>query len=865
MRSSPVVPQDDPTLLFTNAGMNQFKDVFLGTGKRDYLRAVNSQKCIRASGKHNDLEDVGRDHYHHTFFEMLGNWSFGDYFKREAIGWAWELLVKEWKLNGDRLYATVFAGSEQDGLPGDTEAESLWIETTPLPAERVLRFGKHDNFWEMGESGPCGPCSELHYDLGAQVVCDTCRTAGRECQVNAEGCARFIELWNLVFIQFNRSEDGQLSPLPAKHVDTGMGLERVVRVLQGKESNYATELFEPITQELQRITGQDCAAGEAGVAARVIADHVRTICCAIADGALPSNEGRGYVLRRMLRRAVRFGRMLSQHEAFIYQLTPVVSKVLGEAFPEVAQQAPYAAKVIKAEETSFHQTLERGLERFDAVIAQLRSKTIPGEEIFRLYDTYGFPTDLTHLMAREKNLEVDMEGFQQCMQQQQSRARTARSTLRQSGEWQEFSPGEHSNFIGYQNLQAHTTIRRWMPADNQQLLLVLDQTPFYPEGGGQLADQGTLSSDAGNLSVQDVRRDGDYILHLCQSTAASITDPASLLPQDGCLQASVSPTWRHNAQRNHTGTHLLHAALRQTLGEHVHQAGSVVSPEYLRFDYTHFEKPSQKQLEQIEHLANNAIRSNITVHTHLSSYDEAIANGAMALFGEKYGDQVRVVTIGDFSIELCGGCHTPATGNIGFLKLISETAVASGVRRITAFTGESAQNWLQQEMLSLHHCKQLLNTESQLLPQKLQQLLQETKDIKQQLKQLQKNQQSLNAQSMLNNAQTLQNQTKLIVQQVQVSSIDEFRNLADSLRQQLKPGVALLSANINGKSTLLCTVSDDLVKQQVKAGDLVNQIAQIADGKGGGPPHMATASTPNTQKLPSALQQAPQIITQSLP
>ncbi len=876
VRSAPVVPLDDHTLLFVNAGMNQFKDVFTEIGQREYTRAVNSQKCIRASGKHNDLEDVGLDQYHHTFFEMLGNWSFGDYFKREAIQWAWQLLVEQWKLDDSRLYATVFSGNEAEKLPPDTETEAIWTEVTPLPSSKVLHFGKDDNFWEMGSSGPCGPCSELHYDLGSQVDCISCRTANRECAVNMKGCTRFIELWNLVFIQFNRSEEGQLARLPSKHVDTGMGLERITRVLQGKNSNYETDLFTPIMQALQDISGSACLIGDDGIAARVISDHLRALCCAISDGAMPSNEGRGYVLRRMLRRAVRFGSVIGQQQPFIYKLVPLVGKVLGETFPELLKQATHTSHVIEAEEASFHKTLARGMERFNSVISQLPGNILPGEEMFRLYDTYGFPTDLTEMMAREKNISVEIKGFKQCMKKQQSQARAARNIPHQRGTWHTITNGKNSQFIGYQELIVNVTIRRWM-IDNQQLILLLDKTPFYPQGGGQIADKGTLSSLTGCLSVIDVYKEGDLILHICEvlpsskasekSSVASSSTPASfssILPEDGCLQAVVSPLWRDNIQRNHTGTHLLHAALRQVLGEHVHQAGSVVTPQQLRFDFTHFEKVYPDQLNQIEHLANQAIRDNIPIQTHHTSYDQAISQGAMSLFGEKYGEQVRVITIGSFSKELCGGCHTPKTGKIGFFKITSEGSIASGIRRITAITGETAQKWIQQEHQVLNQCKQLLQVNTQQLHQKIQQLLQQGKEFKQQIKILQQDKQTHQAQSLLKTAQVLPNRTKLITQQIQASTLEELQTLADKLRKLLNPSVTLLSSLVQSKQIIVCAVSDDLVKKGLKAGTIVNQVAQFADGKGGGPPHLAAANAPNLEKLSHALKQAPSLIQKLL-
>ncbi|MCH9046940.1 MAG: alanine--tRNA ligase [SAR324 cluster bacterium] len=883
VRSSPVVPQDDPTLLFTNAGMNQFKDIFLGKGSRDYTRAVNSQKCIRASGKHNDLEDVGRDNYHHTFFEMLGNWSFGDYFKREAIAWAWELLVERWGLDPQRMYATVFAGSPGDNLEPDLEAEALWSEVAPLPPERVLRFGKQDNFWEMGENGPCGPCSEMHYDLGE----GTCPqgTAGRHtCGVNKEGCWRFIELWNLVFIQFNRHGDGSLETLPSKHVDTGMGLERIVRVLQGKHSNYDSDLFTPLLQAVSEVTGAKDGPGEAGVAFRVIADHLRSLTFAIADGALPSNEGRGYVLRRMLRRAARFGKVLGMDEPFIHRLVPALAESMGDAFPELRARADHAARVIKAEEESFAQTLDRGIERFDNVIKRLtpgystyvpgrggeqlvqpipqpgERLIFPGEEVFKLYDTYGFPVDLTRLMAEERGFDTDMEGFERLMEEQRAKGKAAGAFAEADGQWHTVSEGPHSQFVGYEQLEAQATVRSYRLSEaeggTRRVLIVLDRTPFYAESGGQVGDQGTLGGEAGQWNVVDVQHDGDRIVHICEQAEPHRT---AALPDARPLCAKVDAERRERTTLNHTATHLLHAALRQVLGSHVNQAGSVVHPDYLRFDFTHFEKPGDEQLETIEKRVNQVIRQNIPLNVYHTGFDEAVDAGIIALFGEKYGDRVRVVQVPEFSSELCGGCHVRASGDIGIFKIVSESSIATGVRRIVALSGEAAEAHLRESSQLVERFRQMLNAPAEELSARLEQLLDNRRRLERELRSARKGDLAQGAADLLKRATRVRG-VNILASEVEAASMNDLRALADELRRKMEHGVAVIGSVINGKASLVCVVSDDLVRDNVKAGDIVNKVAEVADGRGGGPPHMATAGAKDVGKLPLAVQRAPVVI-----
>ncbi|MBF0286953.1 MAG: alanine--tRNA ligase [SAR324 cluster bacterium] len=854
VRSSPVVPMDDPTLLFTNAGMNQFKDIFLETGTRDYNRAANSQKCIRASGKHNDLEDVGRDNYHHTFFEMLGNWSFGNYFKEEAISWAWELFIEKWGLPADKLWATVFMGSPQENLEPDLEAEQLWKSCTTVPHHQILRCNKKDNFWEMGEVGPCGPCSEIHIDLGE----GTCPHTGvHQCAVNVDGCWRFVELWNLVFIQFNRIPSGQLEKLPANHVDTGMGLERICRVLQKVDSNYDTDLFTPILDSIAQTVDKKYEEGEIGIAFRVVADHLRALTFAIADGAIPSNEGRGHVLRRMLRRATRFGRVLGMNRPFIHELVPTVVQVMGDAFPEITAQQSHVAGVIEAEEESFGQTLDRGLEIFEQMMQQLvtqNNQQLSGENAFKLYDTYGFPVDLTRLMCEERQFSVDEACFEKCMEQQRTRAREAAKFKVVMDKWQSVSDGEHSRFVGYETLTATSVLRKYCKNEKGQWLIVLDQTPFYAESGGQVADQGVLTQGNSQWQVVDVQKDGDAILHICTGDAVPSSVP---------IQAAVDRDNRLTTAYNHTATHLMQAALRRILGKHVNQAGSVVHPDYLRFDFTHFEKLNDAQLEEVETLVNQKIRENIVLHIYETGYDQAIENGITALFGEKYEDRVRVVQAADYSAELCGGCHVSATGEIGQFRILSESGIASGVRRINAVTGPELERLTRQEGKIVGKMRQLLNVVVDEVPSSVEQLLEERKQLEKELMELKKQTAVGGSEQLLSQAQQIAG-VQVVIAEVNIDSMDAFKSLGDSLREQLKPGVAVLATLFSDKVSFLCVVSDQLVKQQVRAGEIINLVAAIADGRGGGKPHLAQAGAKSPEKLPDALKQAPALIEQYL-
>ncbi|MCD6376339.1 MAG: alanine--tRNA ligase, partial [Caldisericaceae bacterium] len=717
--SVPVIPQDDPTLLFTNAGMNQFKDIFLGKGKRDYTRAVNSQKCIRVSGKHNDLEEVGRDTYHHTFFEMLGNWSFGDYYKKEAIEWAWELLTEVWKLPKEKLYATVHHT--------DDEAAELWTKVTDIAPERVLRFGDKDNFWEMGPVGPCGPCSEIHIDLGEEF-CDM-KDQEHTCDVNGD-CGRYIELWNLVFIQFNRDEKGELHPLPARHVDTGAGFERLVAVLQGKNSNYDTDVFMPILQAIGELVGQDYHSSKEQMAFRVIADHLRMITFSIADGGMPSNEGRGYVMRRILRRAARYGRKLNMHEPFIYKLVPKVVEMMGDVYPEIRERQEHIMTVIRSEEEHFNHTLDRGLEIFEKIKDDLKSRgelVVPGHEVFRLYDTYGFPVDLTRILAEENGLTLDMKGFEEQMELQRQRARASSKFVMAESEqdWVVMNEGPDSRFVGYDELAIETHIMRYRKTE-QHLQVILKDTPFYAESGGQVGDRGAIKGENFTLQVLDTQKEGDHIIHICELVE-------NFQPKSDKVLAEVVSSARRSTQKNHTATHLLHAALRRVLGTHVTQAGSLVEPDRLRFDFTHYDKLTADQIREIERIVNQKIQQNIPLQISFEKFTEAKKKGAMALFGEKYGDVVRTIKIDDFSFELCGGTHVKATGEIGAFIILYEAGIAAGVRRIEAITGEKAVEYIQNNKQILQQLTEALNATNENLVEKVEQLLNEKRQLEKEL------------------------------------------------------------------------------------------------------------------------------------
>ncbi len=849
--SAPVVPQNDPTLLFTNAGMNQFKDIFLGNRQPQYKRIADSQKCIRVSGKHNDLEEVGRDTYHHTFFEMLGNWSFGDYFKAEAIAWAWELITGVWGLSKDNLYATVFAGDEHDGVPADTEAENEWKKQTDIDPSHILRFGKKDNFWEMGDTGPCGPCSEIHIDRG-EGFCDS-KDPNHVCAVNS-GCARYIELWNLVFIQYNRDLSGKLLTLPSKHVDTGAGFERLVSVLQKKSSNYDTDVFTPILMAIADIIGAPYRDDEQGVAFRVIADHIRTLSFAIADGAIPGNEGRGYVLRRILRRAARFGRVLGMHKPFIHQLVKPLADLMGDAYPEIRQRHEYIARVIRAEEESFGRTLDRGLEIFAQKAdspAVKSSKVFPGTDAFLLHDTFGFPLDLTQLMAEEKGLTVDVSAFNAEMEQQRERSQKERKAAYESIDVGQSA--KKTEFIGYEKDAVETRVSHY-----EEGKLVLQTTSFYAESGGQLGDTGIIKNEHFEFRVDSTRLVGELIVHLGEIVSGNT-------PAVGDhVIAMIDSDKRRATERNHTVTHILHKALRQTLGEHVHQAGSLVGPDYLRFDFSHFEKVSHDDLKKIEDIVNRTILENRTTTWQNMPIDKAKALGAMALFGEKYGDEVRMVEIDGFSRELCGGTHVSATGEIGELVITAESAIAAGTRRIEAITGLKALEYFREQQKLLHEAAGLLGCSREELPGRLKALLDERKTLDQELKKLHEQSSQNDIETLLKNIKKI-GDVNLVTGQIQAGNMDELRAAGDILRNRLGSGVGVLAAIIHEKLNFVCVVTKDVTEtKQLKAGELIKEIAAVAGGSGGGSPHLAVAGGKDVSKAGLALSEAEQIISRKL-
>ncbi len=841
--SSPVVPYDDPTLLFANAGMNQFKDVFLGKGKRDYTRAVNYQKCIRVSGKHNDLEEVGHDTYHHTFFEMLGNWSFGDYYKKEAIEWAWELMTEVWKLPKDKLYATVFEN--------DDEAFELWKKVTDINPSSILRFGEKDNFWEMGEAGPCGPCSEIHIDLG-----DGLCTKNHKHNVNVDGCSRFIELWNLVFIQYNRDSSGKLETLPAKHVDTGMGFERVVSVLQGKKSNYDTDIFTPIISEIEKLTGKKYEGERNQVAMRVIADHLRALTFAIADNANPSNEGRGYVLRRILRRASRYARNLEMHTPFIHKLIDVLVQNMGGAYPEISSASERIKEVIKSEEESFNQTLDRGLEIFDEVSERIRKsgkKVIPGEEVFKLYDTYGFPADLTNVIAQERGLTIDMSEFDKLMSKQQHRSREATKksfnvNTAAAAQLDDLVAKAKSEFTGYDTTENAASIVGLKHVGSEHYVL-LDRTPFYAESGGQVDDTGVIQAKDTALPVVDLVKVDDKIVHVLES------GPDELLAIGENVTAQVDSKRRLEIMRNHSATHLFHAALRKTLGTHVQQAGSLVDPNHLRFDFTHHKKVSPEELRDIEQIVNEKILERIElIHHRNIPYDQARKMGALAFFGDKYGDKVNVVQFGDFSMEFCGGTHVRNTSEIGFFKVISESSIASGVRRVEAVTGGGVEKVIETLMARADERER------------------ERDELVERIKNLERELSNYRLKTAMSAAEELLRVAdgngavegvRVVYGLVEVDTDDELKQVADYLKDKLGSGVIVLGSKIQDKATFVSSISADAISEKhLHAGKVVNEVARRVGGGGGGRPNFATAGGKDQSKIREAINAVPEIVRQ---
>ncbi|MBD3615334.1 MAG: alanine--tRNA ligase [Gracilimonas sp.] len=858
--SAPVIPKNDPTLLFTNAGMNQFKSIFLGEEdalKHDgklWKRAADTQKCIRVSGKHNDLEEVGHDTYHHTLFEMLGNWSFGDYFKKEAIGWAWELLVDKWGLDPDRLYATVFEGDEADGLPVDDEAIELWKSETSISHDHILKCSKKDNFWEMGETGPCGPCSEVHIDLRSDE--ERKEKPGRDL-VNMDD-PRVMEIWNLVFIQFNRKQDASLEKLPAQHVDTGMGFERVCAVLQEKTSNYDTDVFTPLLNEIADMAGLKYGEEEEkDIAMRVIADHIRAVTFSIADGASPGNDGRGYVIRRILRRAIRYGwDVLDFKEPFFYKLVDVLAGQFKDVFPEIKAQKEYIVNVIRSEEKSFLKTLGQGIELFNEMVEG--KKKLSGEDAFKLHDTYGFPIDLTELMAREQGVEVDVDGFNKHMKEQKDRARAAgKFSVDQSdsNKWNVIKESDDFEFVGYDDAEAEVEILAYRK-EGERFALQLSQTPFYAESGGQVADTGLITNGDEYIKVVDVQKNNGQFIHY-----------ADKLPEDlsGTWTASIDLDRRIEIQKHHSATHLVHAALRGILGDHVAQKGSLVDEYHLRFDFSHYEAMTDEQLDEVEQLVNEKIQENIPLQEERDvPIDEAKERGAMMLFGEKYGESVRVITFDeDYSVELCGGTHVGATGEIGYFRFTQETSVAAGIRRIEAVCGTQADKLLRDEKRLLQQVKGAIG-QTQNLAADVLKLVEEKKALEKELEKVQMQNTGAKLDELIQNAGSLDSGIKLVKGEILGADMDALKQLGYDGLQKTKENTAIVLGSKDeeeGKVYLMVALTDDLIKEKgLKAGALVGQLGRLVGGGGGGQPNLATAGGRQPGKLPEALEKVNELI-----
>lgn len=839
--SSSLVPNNDPTLLFTNAGMNQFKDVFLGLDKRAYSRATTAQRCVRAGGKHNDLENVGYTARHHTFFEMLGNFSFGDYFKHDAIRFAWELLTsEEWfNLPKERLWVTVYAT--------DDEAYDIWNKEIGIPVERIIRIGDNkgapyasDNFWQMGDTGPCGPCTEIFYDHGDHIW------GGPPGSPEEDG-DRYIEIWNLVFMQFNRQSDGTMEPLPKPSVDTGMGLERISAVLQHVNSNYEIDIFRDLIAAAAKATG---ATDLENKSLRVIADHIRSCAFLVSDGVIPSNEGRGYVLRRIIRRAVRHGYMLGAKDTFFYKLVAPLIKVMGPAADELARQQAMVEKVLKTEEEQFARTLERGLQLLDEELASLKGDTLDGEAAFRLYDTYGFPIDLTADVCRERNIKVDEEGFERAMEDQRRRARES------SGFGADYNSlikvDKRSEFSGYQYDEQQATItalyKDGQPVDSlnagEEGLVILDKTAFYAESGGQVGDTGYLNNDNASFKVTDTQKYGQAIGHIGKVEAGSLV-------VNHRITAFVDSARRDAIRLNHSATHLLHAALRQVLGDHVSQKGSLVNDKYLRFDFSHFEAMTQEQLRQVEDIVNAQIRKNSEIETELMDLEGAKAKGAMALFGEKYEERVRVLSMGDFSIELCGGTHARRTGDIGLFRILSESGTAAGVRRIEATTGSMAIESIHNQSEQLSAIAHLVKGDINSLVEKVKAALDKSRQLEKEIVQLKDQQASQESASLSSKAKDVKG-IKLLVTQLSDTDPKLLRTMVDDLKNQLKSAIIVLSTTSGDKVSMIVGVTNDLTAK-VKAGDLISYIASQVGGKGGGRPDMAQAGGTDVSALPAAM------------
>ncbi|WP_227765894.1 alanine--tRNA ligase [Zhaonella formicivorans] len=846
--SSSLVPHDDPTLLFTNAGMVQFKDVFLGLDKRNYSRATTAQKCVRAGGKHNDLDTVGRTARHHTFFEMMGNFSFGDYFKRDAISYAWEFLTEVIHLPKEALWVTIYHDDE--------EAFHLWQELTGIPADRIIRLGEKDNFWAMGDTGPCGPCSEIIIDRGEEHRCNA-----KECGIGKCDCDRWLEIWNLVFMQYERDEKGTLTPLPRPSIDTGMGLERVSSILQGVNSNYDTDLIKPLIQEVERITGKKYYSDDRGFPFRVIADHARSCTFLISDGVLPSNEGRGYVLRRILRRAVRFGKVLGIERPFLFEMVPVVIRVMGEAYPELLENREHIQKIIKLEEERFRETLNEGMKVVSDIINRLKNRgenMISGREAFVLYDTYGFPLDLTEDIAEENNLTVDKEGFNAAMEEQRRRAREAREDVKAwdfavsfAGLLGDLGP---TTFVGYDRLEAEAQVLALIAdgdkiqtaGPGQEVHLVVDVTPCYAESGGQVGDSGQVKWPKGSGRILDTKKLPDgKVFHILEIQSGNIA-------VGDRVHIAVDHERRQAIARNHSATHLLHKALKEVLGSHANQAGSLVAPDRLRFDFTHFAALEESEVKEVETRVNQQILASLPIETSEMSFEEAKELGATALFGEKYGERVRVVKMGDYSMELCGGTHLKTTSAVGVFKILSEGGVGAGLRRIEAATGTAALDYLFKEEENLNRAAQILKTNREQLVQRIEHMVQELKEKERELDRLNAKLASYQVGELLEQVQDVKGVPVLAVA-VQASDMEALRSMADMLKNKLGSGVIVLGASTEDRVNFVAMVTKDLLAAGLHAGNIIKEVAKIAGGGGGGRPDMAQAGGKDPSKLQEAL------------
>ena len=850
--SAPMVVKNDPTLMFTNAGMNQFKDIFLGNQQPLNRRVANSQKCLRVSGKHNDLEEVGHDTYHHTMFEMLGNWSFGDYFKKEAIEWGWELLVKRLGIPEDRLFTTIFEGNREDNVPRDDEAFGYWEKCFLNPEGRILEGSKKDNFWEMGETGPCGPCSEIHVDIRDDE--ERKKIPGKEL-VN-KGHPHVIEIWNLVFIQYNRRSDGVLEQLPSKHVDTGMGFERLCMVVQGKKSNYETDIFQSVIKEISAITGKKYGVNEKwDIALRVIADHLRAVSFSIADGQLPSNNKAGYVIRRILRRAVRYGyNNLSIEEPFMYQLVPALVRTMGKQYPELQSGKEHISKIIFEEEAAFLKTLGKGLKMIERMIADLRKEhknILPGKIAFEMYDTFGFPVDLTQLILKENDMHLDIKGFENEMKNQKARSREDASM--ETADWTIVKDIEGTQFIGYERTEDEVLITKYRTVKvkgKESCQLVLNKTPFYAESGGQTGDTGHIISGNEKIAITDTIRENNLVIHIAKKLPS---DPSAV------FRATVDLEKRLMTADNHTATHLIHFALRSVLGNHVEQKGSLVTPDRLRFDFSHFSKLSKEELSKVEDLVNRMVRENHSSNvTNGVSMEKAKSMGAMALFGEKYGDTVRVVEFGK-SVELCGGTHVEATGSIGIVKIVSEGAIAAGIRRIEAVTASKAEEYINKRLNTVDEIASLLKSTGNII-ESVEKLIAENSSLKKMIEKFQAQSATLVLKNLVEKSVIINN-IRFVSGQIETDSSDILKNNAYQIRNSSDNTVLVIGSETGGKANILVLVSDNLVKERnINAVSIIKEIAGEINGGGGGQPFFATAGGKNPAGIPGALAKAAEFL-----